>query len=199
LTSKIGKSGEGSGERHSVSVPVLLQATPARWGITRGWPACLTCLRHTTWLWAGGKPSSSADRCSGKKPEVAEMRLEFGAFQVWLHSDHAILAGRVHEADIVLGDVFTQLVWTPWLPVPIYGIRVGEPTVTHQIGLRVVSIEAYQHSLDFLSSGMTGALKLIGPGLELLGAVVPLARDGQWLLRGEKPAGSGATSSRPLD
>ena len=46
--------------------------------------------------------------------------------------------------------------------------------------------EAYQLKLDFLSSGMTGALKLTGSGQELLRGVDPSTGDGAWLLIGEK-------------
>ena len=113
------------------------------------------------------------------------MRIEFGAYQVWSQTDHAILAGRVYESDIRLGDVFTWLVWVPWLPAPVSGSRLGAPTVTYEIGLRVEGIEAYQHSLDFLPSGMTGALKVTGSGLELLRVIDPAAKDGEWLLKGE--------------
>jgi hypothetical protein len=116
------------------------------------------------------------------------MRIEFGADEVWWHPDHTILAGRVHESDIILGDVFTELAWTPWLSEPVNGSRVGEPTIRHAITLRVEGIEAYQRKLDFLPSGMTGALKLTGSGKELLGAVDPAARDGAWLLLGERHA-----------
>jgi hypothetical protein len=116
------------------------------------------------------------------------MRLEFGASQVWPHPDHTILAGRVHEADILLGDVFTELAWTPWFPEPVNGSRVGEPTIRHAVALRVEGIEAYQRPLDFLSSGMTGALKLTGSGRELLRSVDPSARDGAWLLLGSRHA-----------
>jgi hypothetical protein len=115
------------------------------------------------------------------------MRMEFGAYQSWFHPDHTILAGRVYEADILLGDVFTELVWTPWLSEPVNGSRVGEPTVQHAVALRVEGIEAYQRPLDFLSSGMTGALRLSGSGRELLRAVDPSARDGAWLLVGKRP------------
>ena len=114
------------------------------------------------------------------------MRIEFGAYQVWSHPDHTTLAGRVHEADILLGDVFTVLAWTPWLAEPIDGSGVGAPTVTHAIKLRVEGIDAYQHAHEFLSSGMTGALKLTGAGRELLRAVDPSVRDGAWLLAGER-------------
>jgi hypothetical protein len=117
------------------------------------------------------------------------MRIEFGAYQAWHHADHTILAGRVHEADIHLGDVFTELAWTPWFPELVNGSRVGEPTVRHAVALPVEGIEAYQHTLDFLSSGMTGALKLTGSGQELLRAVDPCARDGAWLLVGEPRGG----------
>jgi hypothetical protein len=110
------------------------------------------------------------------------MRIEFGAYQVWPHPDHTILTGRVHKADILLGDVFTLLEWIPWLPEPVNGSRVGEPTIRHAVALRVEGIEAYQHTLDFLSSGMTGALKLTGSGQELLRVVNPSALDGAWLL-----------------
>ena len=116
------------------------------------------------------------------------MRVEFGAYQVSPYPDHTILAGRVHEADIVLDDLFTELAWTPWLPEPVNGSRVGEPTGRHAVALRVESIEAYQRKLDYLSSGMTGALKLTGSGQELLRAVDPSARDGAWLLLGERKA-----------
>ncbi len=114
------------------------------------------------------------------------MRIEFGADQAWPHPDHTILAGRVHEADILLGDVFTEVVWTPWLPEHIVGTRVGEPIIPHTVALRVEGIEAYQHSLEFLSSGMTGALKLTGAGQELLLAIDFSARDGRWHLAGER-------------
>jgi hypothetical protein len=114
------------------------------------------------------------------------VRIEFGASQVWPGSDHTILAGRAHEAGILLGDEFTALVWTPWLPEPVGGSRVGEPTVRHAVALRVETIEAYGRSLDFLSSGMTGALRLSGAGQELLRAVDPSRRDGAWLLVGER-------------
>jgi hypothetical protein len=114
------------------------------------------------------------------------MRIEFGAYQVWPHPDHTILAGRVHEADILLGDVFTELVWTPWPSEPVNGSRVGEPAIRHAVALRVEGIEAYQRTLEFLPSGMTGALKLIGSGRELLRSVDPSARDGAWLLVGER-------------
>lgn len=114
------------------------------------------------------------------------MRIKFGADQAWPHPDHTILAGRVHEADILLGDVFTEVVWTPWLPEHIVGTRVGEPIIPHTVALRVEGIEAYQHSLEFLSSGMTGALKLIGAGQELLLAIDFSARDGRWHLAGER-------------
>jgi hypothetical protein len=116
------------------------------------------------------------------------MRIEFGAYQVWPHPDHTMLAGRAHEADIFLGDVFTELAWTPWLPEPVNGGRAGEPTVRHAVALRIESIETYQHTLDFLSSGLTGALKLTGSGHEFLRAVDPCARDGAWLLVGERRA-----------
>jgi hypothetical protein len=122
------------------------------------------------------------------------MRIEFGAYQVWPHPDHTILAGRVHEADILLGDVFTAFAWTPWVTKPVDGSRVGEPTVTHPVELRVEGIEAYQRPLELLSSGMTGALKLTGPGRELLRAVDPAARDGAWLLVGERHAEPGAAA-----
>jgi hypothetical protein len=114
------------------------------------------------------------------------MRIEFGAYQVWPHPDHTMLAGRAHKADIVLGDVLTELVWTPWLSEPVNGSRVGKPTVRHAVELRVEGIDAYQRTLEFLSSGMTGALKLTGSGQELLLAVDPSARDGAWLLIGER-------------
>jgi hypothetical protein len=113
------------------------------------------------------------------------MRIELGACQVWSHPDHTIVAGRVHKAEIVLGDVFTLLAWTPWLQAPVNDSRVGEPTAKHEVALRVEGIEAYQHSLDLLPTGMTGGLKLVGMGQELLRAVDPEARIGQWLLLGE--------------
>lgn len=114
------------------------------------------------------------------------MRIEFGAYKVWQHPDHAILAGRVHESDILLGDLFTVLAWTPWLEEPVNGTRVGKPTVIHTVALRVEGIEAYQQPLDSLPSGMTGALKLTGSGQELLRVVDPKSRDGAWLLVGER-------------
>lgn len=113
------------------------------------------------------------------------MRIEFGAYQVWSHPDYTIIAGRVHNAEIVLGDIFTELGWTPTLEEPVIGSRVGEPTVRHAVALRVEGIEAYQHKLDFLSPGMAGALKLTGLGQELLRAVDPSARDGAWVLVGD--------------
>jgi hypothetical protein len=113
------------------------------------------------------------------------MRIEFGAYQVWVHLDHALLAGRVHQADIRLRDVFTTLAWTPWLPEPVKGNQLGEPTIVHSVVLRVDGIEAYRHPLDFLSSGMTGALRLTGSGQELLRAVDPSVRGGAWILIGE--------------
>jgi hypothetical protein len=124
------------------------------------------------------------------------MRIEFGAYSLLPHPTHTILSGRVYEADILLGDVFTLLAWTPWLPEPVNGTRVGEPTVTHAVALRVEEIEAYQRRLEFLSSGMTGALRLTGPGLELLRAVDPSVRDGAWLLIGERHAEPGAAPDR---
>lgn len=116
------------------------------------------------------------------------MRIEFGAYQVWPHPNHTILAGRVHEADLILGEVFTELAWTPWLSEPVDGSRVGAPTVRHAVRLRVEGIEAYQRTLDSLSAGMTGALKLTGTGQELLRVVDPSIRDGAWLLVGERHA-----------
>jgi hypothetical protein len=114
------------------------------------------------------------------------MRIAFGSYHVWPHSDHALLAGRVGEADLLLGDVCTELAWTPWLLEPVNRSRVSDHTVRHAIALRVEGIEACQRILDFLSSGMTGALKLTGSGQELLRAVDPSARDGTWLLVGER-------------
>jgi hypothetical protein len=122
------------------------------------------------------------------------MRIEFGAYQVWPHPEYTILAGRVHESDILLGNLFTVLAWTPWLAEPVNGTRVGEPTITHAVELRVEGIEAYRHSLEFRSSGMTGALKLTGAGREMLRAVDPAARDGAWLLVGERHAEQGASA-----
>ena len=127
------------------------------------------------------------------------MRIEFGVSQVWPHPDHTILAGRVHEAAILLGDVFTELAWMPWFAEPVNGIRVGEPTVQHLVALRVEGIEAYQRPLEFLSSGMTGALRLTGSGRELLRAVDPSARDGAWLLAAERHVEHGAAADTGHD
>lgn len=122
------------------------------------------------------------------------MRIEFGAYEVWPRPDHTIVSGRVHGADILLGDVFTILAWTPWLAEPVNESRVGAPTITHAVELRVEGIDAYQRALEFLSSGMTGALKLIGVGQELLRGVDPSVRNGAWLLAGERHAEPGAAS-----
>lgn len=95
----------------------------------------------------------------------------------------------VYEGDILLGDVFTELLWTPWLAEPDNGVRVGEPIVRHAIALRVEGIEAYRHQFESLPSGMSGALKLTGTGQELLRAVDPaVPKKGEWILIGERPA-----------
>jgi hypothetical protein len=114
------------------------------------------------------------------------LRIEFGAYQVWPHPAYTLLAGRVYNADILLGDMFTLLAWTPWLSEPVNGSRRNEPTITHTISLRVESIEAYRQALDFLSSGMTGTLTLTGFGQELLQSINPSAKNGEWLLIGER-------------
>jgi hypothetical protein len=116
------------------------------------------------------------------------MRIEFGAYQAWPHPDHTVLGGQVHAGDVRLGDVFTELAWRPWLAEPVNGSLVGEPTTRRAVALRVEGIEAYRDQLDCLPSGMTGALKLTGPGQELLGAVDPAARDGGWVLVGKRAA-----------
>jgi hypothetical protein len=115
------------------------------------------------------------------------MRIEFGAYQVWPHADHTILAGRVHEADIHVGDVFMELAWIPWHPEPIDGSSVWEPTVRHAVALRVEGIETYKRQVETLSAGWTGALKLTGSGQEWLRVVDPAVRDGAWVLVGDRP------------
>ncbi len=68
------------------------------------------------------------------------------------------------------------------------GNSVSESTVAHPVSLRVDGIEAYRHSLELLSSGMTGLLKLTGLGQDLLQMVDPSEGYGAWLLIGNKRA-----------
>src|SRR4051812_43931110 len=95
------------------------------------------------------------------------MRIEFAVDEAWLHPGHTMIAGRVHEAEIALGDVFTVLVRVARLREAPSGTSVSESTVAHPVTLRVDGIEAYRNSLELLSSGMTGLLKLTGLGQNL--------------------------------
>ena len=111
------------------------------------------------------------------------MRIEFAVDEVRQHPGHTMVAGRVHEADIDLGDVFTVLAEASRLPG---ATNFGKPIVSYAVALRIDGIEAYRHSIEFLSSGMTGMLRLIGPGRGLLQKVDASAGHGTWLLLGEK-------------
>ena len=116
------------------------------------------------------------------------MRIEFAVDEAWPHPAHTTIAGRVHEADIALGDVFTVLVRAARLRQAAGGTGVSESPVAHPVTLRVDGIEAYRHSLELLSSGMTGLLKLTGLGQDLLQMVDPSEGYGSWLLIGDKHA-----------
>jgi hypothetical protein len=116
------------------------------------------------------------------------MRIEFAVDEAWPQPGHTMIAGRVHEADIALGDVFTVLVRAVRLREAANGTDISESTATHLVTLRVAGIEAYRHSLELLSSGMTGHLKLTGMGQDLLQLVDLSEGYGSWLLIGDKHA-----------
>lgn len=112
------------------------------------------------------------------------MRIEFAVDEAWPHPGHTTIAGRVHEADIAVRDVFTVLARAE----AASGTSASESAVAHPVTLRIEGIEAYRHSLELLSSGVTGLLKLTGPGQDLLQLVDPSDGYGSWLLIGDKHA-----------
>lgn len=127
------------------------------------------------------------------------VRIEFEVNSVRPHPGHTVLIGRVHEANVRVGDAFKEMSWRPWLSKPVGGSRVGRPIVRHAVALRVEAIEAYGRARDSLSQGMTGGLRLTGAGQTRLRKIDPSTKNGAWLLTGERVAGPGAGASRPQE
>ncbi|QDU87090.1 hypothetical protein Pla175_04450 [Pirellulimonas nuda] len=108
----------------------------------------------------------------------------FAVDEVWPHPGYFTVAGRVYEADVCIGDVFTALARVDRAPTTT--TSDNNVAAEHPVTLRVDGIEAYQHSVELLSSGVTGLLKLTGLGEALLQMVDPSEGIGLWVLTGAK-------------
>ena len=94
-------------------------------------------------------------------------KFEFEVIQLRTGTDDAFVEGRNCGALIRVGDVFT------WIcsRVPKGNGRdfiAGEIALEGSVQITVLSIEAYHHQLDELSSGMTARMKVVGAGIEKL-------------------------------
>jgi hypothetical protein len=95
----------------------------------------------------------------------------FPTFQIIEFPDPASVVGRNCGSDVMLGNVFTQIVRQDFTAFPPDNMHMTETILVDNLSIELAGIEMYRQNRDVLPSGYTAKLRLVGADVSELYAL----------------------------